>query len=372
MLRSKTADRLLTRLRAGPISLGRAFLLLFLTLIVSVTTISSLRNRVIYYSAKLPTTVGLAAESNEAASISSYIPSLPKHTYAFVGYLGEDTYHRNFDPSLKDDDDIYFVATRVLTYQLLHDPETRTNTSIPFIILCTPGVQPSKIARLRKDGAYVLVVDRLERPWIHTSVDRWQDIFIKLHAFELTNYEKVLFLDSDMLITRRMDGVFSDPATTPLPPKPENTNGTNPSDAPLPSTYVLAGQVINDKRDHPYPPPPGDYFGGGFFVAQPSLEISKHYTSLMDRKDSFDPYLMEQSLLNHAHRREGPMPWTDVEYTWTTTWPSRNEYEKGAASLHEKWWRDDLGLDEEIRELWWKSRWEMVGYYRAKDGGKDV
>lgn len=56
-----------------------------------------------------------------------------------------------------DEDDVYYVATRVLVYQLLHGPETRTLTSIPVVVMCTKDVVEHKRARLEKDGAIVTV-----------------------------------------------------------------------------------------------------------------------------------------------------------------------------------------------------------------------
>jgi hypothetical protein len=61
--------------------------------------------------------------------------SEPTHNYAFSAFLaapavgGED-----------DNDDLYFVGTRILIYQLLHDPVTRTNNSYPFLVLVTEDV----------------------------------------------------------------------------------------------------------------------------------------------------------------------------------------------------------------------------------------
>ena len=73
---------------------------------------------------------------------------------AFVAFLeGLD----NGKNDTIDEDDVYYVATRVLVYQLLHGPETRTLTSIPVVVMCTKDVAEHKRARLEKDGAIVTV-----------------------------------------------------------------------------------------------------------------------------------------------------------------------------------------------------------------------
>ena len=82
--------------------------------------------------------------------------------------------------------------------------------------------------------------------------------------------------------------------------------------------------------------------------------------------------MMEQNLLNYAHRRDRPTPWRDFDYRWTSTYPTYKEYELGAAGLHEKYWREDrgdawLGQDK-LREMWLRDREDMEGFYGATDG----
>lgn len=184
----------------------------------------------------------------------------------------------------------------------------------------------------------------------------------KLRMLELTDFEKVLFMDADMYIAGRMDGIFTDPTTVPLVPKPELAVE---GEGPLPESYIFSAQQYMEGRVHPYPPPAGDYFSGGFFLCQPSMAMFNYYLTIAKIKDRFNSNAMEQGLLNYAHRREGPMPWTDVYYKWTTTWPSMKEYEAGAHSLHEKWWDEKIRLDPDLRKLWYIARGEMEGYHRG-------
>lgn len=300
-------------------------------------------------------------------------------THAFVVFIGRD-----FQNSSTPDQDTYFVATRLLVYQLLHAPQTHTNSSLDVVVLATTDVAASKLARLSSDGARVLVVDRISSPWINSDEPRWADVLTKLRVCALTEYEKVLLMDSDMLLVDRMDGVFADAATEP---QPTNLTRADPFEPALPTTYMLAAQTIQNERVHPYPPEPDNYFSAGFFLCQPSLVLYHYYLNLTmetptaESEDSektnrkFDPFLGEQSLLNYAHRRDGPMPWRDVHYTWTTTWPSWREVSKGAKSLHEKWWRDDLPdmddeRDRDLQRRWWRVRWEMERFYQARDGAE--
>ena len=253
----------------------------------------------------------------------------------------------------------------------MHQPETRSNTSIPFVVVVSTEVSPSKRARLEKDGAKVVVVDTISDPeWLDTR-QQYQGVMTKLRVFQQTEYEKMLYIDADMLITRRMDAIFEDESTRIQEPNKEldNQNET----APLPPSYMLAGQAQQIDRVHRYPPDPEmDWMCSGFMVFKPSQEIFEYYTSIMERKDSFDPMYPDQNLLNYAHRWEGPMPWTNVYYKWTSTYPTIKEYAMGAAALHEKYWLDINRVEEEGQDIlggmWLKIKSDMEAFYRDNEG----
>ena len=298
--------------------------------------------------------------SSPTTSNSSTSSLESKSPYAFVTLLAPNPKLDN--KTVPDDEDEYFVGTRVLAYQLLHAPKTGTNTSIPFVVLATPDISDSKLERLRKDGATVKVIERISESWMKPGLERWRDMMSKLRMLELTQFEKVLFMDADMYIAERMDGIFTDPTTVPLAPKPELAVE---DEGLLPTSYIFSAQQYMEGRVHPYPPPAGDYFSGGFFLCQPSMAMFNYYLTIAKIEDRFNSNAMEQGLLNYAHRREGPMPWADIYYKWTTTWPSMKEYEAGAHSLHEKWWDEKIPLDRDLRKLWYIARGEMEGYYHG-------
>ena len=299
-------------------------------------------------------------------SPSTILPSVaprpqPGSKYAFVLFLAD----YSGDTLVTDEQDVYYIGTRVLVHQLLHNPETRTNTSIPVVILATPDVRQHRIDRLIKDGADVRVVEKIDPPeWSPNKAGqaRWADAYAKLRTFQLVEFEKVLFMDSDMLVVKRMDGIFDDPSTAILTPK---TDVAKEDEGALPPKYMVAAQAAFERREHSYPPGPSDSgdLSSGFYVCHPSLEIFDYYMRIMKIPNRLRIDSLDQDLMHYAHRRNGPMPWTDVEYTWTSTWPSMKEYKMGAHSLHEKFW-DELtgnlaGLDPFLKELWLKAKAQM-------------
>lgn len=90
--------------------------------------------------------------------------------YAYVTLLSIDESH---DEHHNIDSDGYFVAIRILAYQLLHAKETRSS-DIPFVVLAVHGTNEEKKERLRRDGAIVVDIEPIEVPeWVHGGgVDR--------------------------------------------------------------------------------------------------------------------------------------------------------------------------------------------------------
>lgn len=252
----------------------------------------------------------------------------------------------------------------------MHQPETRSNTSIPYVVVVSEEVSQSKRARLEKDGAKVVVVDPISDPeWLDTT-RQYQGVMTKLRVFQQTEYEKMLYMDADMLLTRRMDEIFEDEGTRIQQPK-ESVDIQNET-TPLPPSFLLAGQAQQTNRVHGYPPDASlDWMCSGFMVFKPSQEIFEYYSSIMERENSFDPMYPDQNLLNYAHRWDGPMPWTNVYYKWTSTYPTIKEYAMGAAALHEKYWVDSNRVEEEgqniLGDMWLKVKSDMEAFYRDND-----
>lgn len=105
-------------------------------------------------------------------------------------------------------------------------------------------------------------------------------------------------------------------------------------------------------------------FNAGFFVMQPSIEVLRYYLRFTSLPDRFSTDLMEQNLLNYAHRPEGNMPWQHLDSKWTTHYPTQADVDGGVHALHEKWWAP---VHEELRPFLESWRWRMEGFYEAQD-----
>jgi alpha-N-acetylglucosamine transferase len=102
--------------------------------------------------------------------------------------------------------DPYFTAVRVLTYQIIHNPRTRSKSKIPLLVLVTPQVPHYKHSVLASEGAIVVSIEpiRPSHNWLTPLSSRWEDQFSKLRVFGMTQYERILYLDSDMLPERTL------------------------------------------------------------------------------------------------------------------------------------------------------------------------
>ncbi|RDL40126.1 Nucleotide-diphospho-sugar transferase [Venustampulla echinocandica] len=268
--------------------------------------------------------------------------------------------------STATDSDVYFNSVRILSYQLQHDKSTCTRHSIPFLVLTTPGVLPWKREQLSREGAIIVQVQKVDSSWASPGHERWHDVMAKLRVFELTDYDRVAFMDADTFLLKSLDGIFEDPAAQPK--KTQHKSEVRPDEEQLPDQYVFATSAEVTHTTHVYPPIPMSYFNAGLFVLGPSAELFRYYTSLFKVADRFDTTYPEQNLLNYAHRQHGNMPWSRIFYGWNIQLPNMNDVKRGVASVHAKLWtagNDLQPVPQELQDLWQKKKTEMERYYKA-------
>ena len=313
--------------------------------------------------------VGLFAQTS--AGLSSK-PSNP-NKIAFATLL---SIHPDKAKNEKDiNDDNYFVATRLLCYQLLHDPQTRNRLGAPCIVMTTPAVSQAKIDRLKQDGATIFPITEPLVVEKYPSVNqlRFQDVWSKLLIWKWTQFERVLFVDNDMVLSKPLDDLFSEPQIVVRQTK-HNASAIFADEGPLPSEYLWA-PIPEVEGGHDFPLKKGqfrdNYPNAGFFVLKPSLEMFDYMQSVLAVPGKFDPIYPEQNFMNYVFRTEGNMPWSMLDPKWSVHRAVYNDVVKGAVSVHEKfWWRGgEKGSDPDIPLSRWMRawRWKMEGYYSAMD-----
>ncbi|KAK0114028.1 hypothetical protein ONS95_014270 [Cadophora gregata] len=366
----------------------RRFLYVLLALTTLYLTITTLLN-------SSGITTSYTYTYNPQYGILAPLPSSPRYAYATL---------------LTSDDERYYTAVRVLAYQLLADPETKTQTRtnlsipIPFIVMVTSGVPSHQRRQLILDGAQVAHVEDVPLPWwIRQRLrrpSRYGDQFTKLRVLQMLEFDRVLYLDVDTLLMRCLDGIFEDEAARrPMESlirtrtrsrgrlslgggkgewEPESRSGgesavkISKEESMVPAQYVFAGRSDNGRSndgssggeyDHPFPPIERDSLSGGFWIVAPSNELFAYYMFVMQSSTlgvlrPFDPQFMEQAMLNYVHRRTrgGSMPWVALDYRWSATFPNERDVEGGVASMHDKFWANG---PEVLKERWRRKKEEM-------------
>ncbi|MFA6295134.1 MAG: glycosyltransferase [Candidatus Paceibacterota bacterium] len=84
-----------------------------------------------------------------------------------------------------------------------------TNTRYSFLVLLTEDISTDTISILeRQHIPYKIVKTKINNP---TDIDhghRWFPTYSKLNVFDQTQYNKIVYLDADMLILRNIDELF--------------------------------------------------------------------------------------------------------------------------------------------------------------------
>ena len=293
-----------------------------------------------------------------------------KPKYAFATLL---TSNDDADPE-DDESDWYFQMTRAIIYKLLHEPSTRSDPSIPFVILVTPDYGAHKRERLKAYGAEVREVSLITSDWVKPLFPgRWHSVLTKLRVFQMTEYEKILFIEPDHMILRRIDGVFDSVNMTQTG---RNVEEIKDDEGPLPEQYLMAGRPeLPIDGSHTYPPveddPKDPRFSGwmncGFFLVSPLQELFDHYMAILSIEDLFDSSFPEQNLISYAHRLGGNMPWTHLDWHWNMNWPRFEDVEQGVRSFHSRYYikmfDNDVEADWRLQEIWWAQANEAKGYF---------
>jgi alpha-N-acetylglucosamine transferase len=107
----------------------------------------------------------------------------------------------------------YLAGVIILAHTL-----QKYQTKYPLIVLVTDTLPEQCITALEAEGQrtnqlHVHKVDPLlPLENVNLIAARFEDTWTKLRVFELITYDKIVFLDADMMICRNMDSLFNIPS----------------------------------------------------------------------------------------------------------------------------------------------------------------
>ena len=102
-------------------------------------------------------------------------------------------------------------AEYVLGIQVLFQSLRLTGTPHDLVVLASTSVSDASIRLFEGMGCHVIVVEDIENPFAQSTLKNKGFLFTlnKLHAWNLTDYERVVYLDADNLVLRNADELFS-------------------------------------------------------------------------------------------------------------------------------------------------------------------
>jgi alpha-N-acetylglucosamine transferase len=273
--------------------------------------------------------------------------------YAFATVLTTGT---ETDRESRNVEEPYLQAARLLTFQLLRNPRTRSRVdNVPFLILVTPNVPKKHRDILSREGATVVPVEPVNGA--SSEWERSNDVLATLDLWKFEEYDKILFLSVDSVIFRPIHEIFDDPATS--------MRATINPTGKIPKNYMIAASHESRMNLNTQPlSSQQSYQKGhainGFFILHPSKELYNYYVSLLHTPDEHDSGRPGKKFLNYAHRANGPMPWQSLEPRWNLNDASQSDYERALKSIHHKLW--DPTTDEFVGDRSSMSMDEMKAY----------
>lgn len=217
-----------------------------------------------------------------------------------------------------------------------------TGTEADIVVLYTGGVEPARLASLVELGCRLVATDLLplsdgfnarharknvhsaapftkgRKPDFHSPLDN----FCKLRLWQLTEYQRCIFIDADALVLKNIDRYFAYPE------------------------FSAAPNVYESLADF-------HRLNSGVFVATPSLKTFEIMLARLDTPDAFWPRTDQTFLQNFFPEWHGlPVTMNMLQYVWFNMpalwdWPS-------IGVLHyqyEKPWEKDHPKSERLQPL---------------------
>mmetsp|Transcript_45675 Transcript_45675/g.143373 ORF Transcript_45675/g.143373 Transcript_45675/m.143373 type:complete len:345 (-) Transcript_45675:13-1047(-) len=108
--------------------------------------------------------------------------------------------------------DEFALGTLVLAYSL-----TKVGSKFPFIAMITSKVSKHVHSMFRHAGIVVKDVDAVSNPFASfkqkLEEKSWEQVYTKMQAWTLVEYERVVFLDADQLVVQNIDELMQWPLT---------------------------------------------------------------------------------------------------------------------------------------------------------------
>jgi alpha-N-acetylglucosamine transferase len=207
----------------------------------------------------------------------------------------------------------YVVGVRALRASL-----ARVGSAYPLVVAVTADIGADDRAVLEADGCLLREVDPIRPPrGLRDSYAnaRFAEVWTKLAVWRLTEFERLVVLDADMLVTQDMDELF-DLALDDDEIAACHACRCNPNRiATYPPSWTPAGCAYTYlSADHGHEVEVSDpYFNGGILVVRPDLAVFDALVTELAAVEDLTRYVFaEQDFLNEHFRGR----WVALPYVY--------------------------------------------------------
>ncbi|KAG8760380.1 hypothetical protein FRC14_003237 [Serendipita sp. 396] len=303
----------------------------------------------------------------------------------------------------------YLPGTLILYHSL-----QATKPKYPLIVLITPALPEDSKQMLERSGIETLLIDRFAPPVNRfdpsKTFARFADIWTKVGVFGLEQFEKIVFLDSDMLVLKNIDELFDLPITTNQVAAVYACT-CNPFKIQFyPKDWIPANcgysqpnypECLKEPRDSSIPRPrTHSLLNSGMFLCRPSKELLGRMRKMLDTSPLVPTWkFCDQDLIGNFFGGGGSKDpsdwgeitkeelgdqWLPVPYYFNALKPLRKTHasfwrDEDIRVVHyildDKPWKDRPTDDEsyeEVKRWWWKSYETFVEDLRCTGRHDDI
>jgi alpha-N-acetylglucosamine transferase len=263
----------------------------------------------------------------------------------------------------------YLVGVRALQASL-----RRVGSAYPLVVAVTAGVGPQDRAVLEADGCLLREVEPLRPP--RGLADRYAnarfaEVWTKLGVWRMTEFQRLVVLDADMLVTQNMDELFDlaldddqIAACHACRCNPNRIASYPPTWTPAGCAYTFASRT-GPETDVEVPDP---YFNGGILVLRPDLATFHALVAELGSVQDLSRYVFaEQDFLNEHFRGR----WVVLPYVYNAlkTLPFQHPEvwdDAAVKNIHfiiDKPWEsplDPASRYHDLEQLWWDVAADLV------------
>ncbi|ORX48902.1 nucleotide-diphospho-sugar transferase [Piromyces finnis] len=183
--------------------------------------------------------------------------------------------------------DNYYMYTSTIVYRLLHKEETRTRRDdVDVVIMVTEDVADWKLRGLHNLGAVIKRVNKIRMGTNYIINRRWRNCYTKLHMFEMTEYDTIVYLDADLFIKKNIDELFD------IANDVRNTTGRNDFFGAVTDGSIKINYNNRERKG---------MLNAGIMILTPEMKVYNDLIELAPKKELYNSGFMEQGLLSYYY-----------------------------------------------------------------------